>query len=138
MIKESNVVPLFMKSFEELQHAEQQIIDDFNAELDAAQKVFDLTFTALRQDTKALRKFESADQTLAKATADRLLAENRGRPAFAKAGMGTIVAGAKLDAKNIALTAARDALLKRNRRLFGLDALSKRSARRIAALSSRK
>jgi hypothetical protein len=137
MIQESNIVPLF-KTFEELQRDEQEIIADFNAEIDAAQKLLDLTFTALRQDTEALRKFDSADQALAKATADRLIADNRGRPALAKVDPDTIVALAKFDAKTVALTAVRDALLKRNHRIFGHDALSRRSARHTAAVAWRR
>jgi hypothetical protein len=117
---------MFVKSFDELQRFEQQVMDDFNAELDQAQKVFDLTSAALRQDAEVLRKLDSADQTLAKAAADRLLADNRGSVAIAKA-----------DAINIGMTAVRDALLKRNQRLFSLNALSKRSARHLAAMANR-
>lgn len=123
MIQESTIVPLF-KTFAELQRDEQEIIADFNAELDTAQKILDLTFAALRNDT--LSKLDSADQALAKTTANRLLANNNGCPTRAK-----------FDAQTAALTAVRDALLKRNRRLFGHDALSKRSARHIAALAAR-
>jgi hypothetical protein len=137
MHRENNViVPLFV-DFETLQRQEQEITTEFQAEIDAAQKVFDSTFAALRQDTETLRKFESADQALAKATADRLLAENRARPAFAKAGMGTIVAAAKFDAKNIALTAVRDALLKRNHRLYGVGEAAMRTQRFAMAVSRR-
>lgn len=131
-----NIVPLFV-DFETLQRLEREITAEFQAEIDAAQKVFGLTFAALRQDTETLRKFDSADQTLAKATSARLLAENRARSAFAKAGMDTIVAAAKFDAKNIALTAVRDALLKRNARLFGVGESAKRRQRFAASVSRR-
>lgn len=132
MIGESNVVPLF-KTFEELQSDEAEIIADFNAELDEATKLLELTFAALQDDGDALAKLDSADLTLAKSTADRLLAERRRQnPKF---GFATVVALAKLGAKTAALTAVRDALLKRNRRLFGLDNLAKRSARHAAAMA---
>lgn len=127
MIKEeTNIVPLFKNSFEELQIDEQQIYADFNADMDAIEKLYHLTVATLHGDAEELSKFDGADQTLGKVAADRLVDKNRGR-----------VSSAKIEAGSIALATARDALLKRDRRLFGLDALSKRSARRIAALAAR-
>jgi hypothetical protein len=120
-----NVVPLF-KTFEQLQSDEAEILADYEAELDAAVKADDLARAGLGIDKDELSKLNTVDRELAKAAADRLLGEARGDVAIAKANLRTE-----------GLTAIRDALRKRNERLFGIGELAKRS-RRFATAASRR
>ena len=121
---ENNIVVLF-RSFDELAQEQHEIEAQYHIDWHKAYAVYDRTIAALEGDDTALAKFEAPEIALAKAEAARLKSENW-RISLAK--MDVV---RKLAETLVALTDAR------NERLYGFNALVKRSVRFAAAQERR-
>jgi hypothetical protein len=115
------VVPLF-QDYETVQREQYEICAEHLAAWNEAGELWKATCAAIDANNNELAKFAAPQVTLAKAEASRLLAKNRDIAVLAK-----MAATYELHERLQAVTQ------KRNDRLWGLNAVAKRSARFASA-----
>ena len=123
-ITEDNVVVLF-KKFEDLQRDEAEITGEFMAEWERAYRKFDIVQAAINGDHVALAKFADPEVALAKSQVEGSI----------KTFGDTLVARVRSVAT--LASALKDAVSKRDGRLYGVTEVAKRS-RRFAMAQDRR